>query len=69
MHIFKLAFLSLIRKPTKAIVIFSVLFMIFSLVFTGIIIQNTITASKDYTRKALGGNVELKIDYVKALKK
>lgn len=67
MHIFKLAFLSLIRKPTKAIVIFSVLFMIFSLVFTGIIIQNTITASKDYTRKALGGNVELKIDYVKAM--
>lgn len=53
MHIFQLAFLSLKRKPTKGIVIFSVLFMIFSLIFTGIIIQNTITASKDYTRKAL----------------
>lgn len=67
MHIFKLAFLSLIRKPTKGIVIFSILFMIFSLVFTGIIIKNTIAASKDYTRKALGGNVEMKIDYVKAM--
>lgn len=67
MHIFQLAFLSLKRKPTKGIVIFSVLFMLFSLIFTGIIIQNTITASKDYTRKALGGNVEMKVDFAKAM--
>lgn len=61
------AFLSVTRKPTKGIVIFLILFMVFTLIFTSIIIQNTIQASKDFTRKELGGNVEMKIDYIKSM--
>ncbi|MDH8676998.1 FtsX-like permease family protein [Fusibacter bizertensis] len=61
------AFLSVIRKPTKGIVIFLILLMVFTLIFTSIIIQNTIQASKDFTRKELGGNVEMKIDYIKSM--
>ncbi|GAB6108973.1 ABC transporter permease [Fusibacter bizertensis] len=61
------AFLSIIRKPTKGIVIFLILLMVFTLIFTSIIIQNTIQASKDFTRKELGGNVEMKLDYIKSM--
>lgn len=61
------AFLSVVRKPTKGIVIFLIFLMVFTLIFTSIIIQNTIKASKDFTRKELGGNVEMKVDFIKAM--
>ncbi len=68
MRAVKHAFLSLIRKPTKAIMIFAILFVVYGLVFTGIIIQNSVNQSKTYVRKALGAVVEMKADYMKAMK-
>jgi len=68
MRVIKHAFLSLIRKPTKAIMIFAILFVVFGLVFTGIIIQNSITKSKEFVRNELGAEVEFKPDYIKAMK-
>ncbi len=61
------AVLSLVRKPTKAIMLFFIMLVIFSLVFTGIIIQNSISRSKEAVRRGLGGIVELKADYMKAM--
>lgn len=68
MRAVKHAFLSLIRKPTKGIMIFAILFVVYGLVFTGIIIQNSVNQSKTYVRKALGAVVEMKADYMKAMK-
>lgn len=60
--------LSLIRKPTKAIMIMIILFIVFSMVFTGVIIQRSISESKDFVRLKLGAVVEYKADYMKAMK-
>ncbi|WFR55708.1 FtsX-like permease family protein [Anaerocolumna sp. AGMB13025] len=67
MRAIKHAFLSLIRKPTKAIMIFVILFVVYGLVFTGIIIKNSVNSSKVYVRKELGAVVEMKADYMKAM--
>ncbi len=66
MRILKHGFLSLIRKPAKVLMIFAILFVVFSLLFTGVIIQNSIDESKVYIRKQLGAAVEYKADYQKA---
>lgn len=68
MRAIKHAILSLIRKPTKAIMILAILFVVYGLVFTGIIIQNSVTSSKEYVRKELGAVVEMRADYMKAMK-
>ena len=68
MRSFKHGILSLIRKPTKAVMIFIILFVVFSMVFTGVIIQNSISKSKDYIRLGLGAVVEYKADFLKAMK-
>lgn len=62
------AFLSIVRKPSKAILLFVILLVIFSLVFTGIIIQNSILRSKEAIRRGLGAIVSLEPDYMKAMK-
>lgn len=62
------AFLSIVRKPSKAILLFVILLVIFSLVFTGIIIQNSILRSKESVRRGLGAIVALEPDYMKAMK-
>ncbi len=67
MRAVKHAVLSLIRKPTKAIMILIILFVVYGLVFTGIIIQNSVKSSKEYIRKELGAIVQLKPDYLKAI--
>lgn len=67
MRVFSHAILSLVRKPAKAIMIFVILLVVFALVFTGIIIQNSITRSKEYVRKGLGAIVEMRADYMKAM--
>lgn len=67
MRAIKHAFLSLIRKPTKAIMIFAILFVVYGLVFTGIIIQNSVISSKEYVRKELGAVVEMKGNFMKAM--
>ncbi len=46
--------------------IFAILFVVFSLLFTGVIIQNSIDESKVFIRKQLGAAVEYKADYQKA---
>lgn len=66
MRAFKHAFLSLIRKPTKAVMIFVILFVVYGLVFTGIIIQNSVKSSKEYVRKELGAVVDMQVDIAKA---
>lgn len=65
MRIFKHAFLSLVRKPTKAIMIFGILFVVFGLVFTGILIRNSVTESKKYIRIEMGAVVSYVPNYVK----
>lgn len=67
MRIIKHAFLSLCRKPTKAIMILVILFVVYGLIFTGIIIQNSVKTSKDYVRKELGAIVEMKTDFGKVM--
>lgn len=67
MRVIKHALLSLYRKPTKAIMIFVILFVVYGLIFTGIIIQNSVRTSKDYVRKELGAIVEMKTDYRKVM--
>ena len=67
MRIIKHALLSLLRKPTKAIMIFSILILVFGLVFTGIIIQNSVSESKDFVRIQLGATVSYAPDYMKAM--
>lgn len=63
MRTIKHAALSLLRKPTKAIMIFLIMFIVFGLVFTGIIIQNSINESKEYIRITMGGVVDYVMDY------
>ncbi|MBN2222253.1 MAG: ABC transporter permease [Vallitaleaceae bacterium] len=63
MRTLKHATLSLLRKPTKAIMIFLIMFIVFGLVFTGIIIQNSINESKEYIRITMGGVVDYVMDY------
>lgn len=60
--------LSLIRKPTKAVMIFVILFVVFSMVFTGVIIQKSIAESRNFIRLGLGAVVEYKADFMKAMK-
>lgn len=67
MRIFKHALLSLLRKPTKAVMIFCILVLVFGLVFTGIIIQKSLKESKDFVRIQLGGTVQYVPDYNKAM--
>lgn len=67
MRIIKHALLSLVRKPTKAVMIFVILFVVFGLIFTGIIIKNSIGQSKIFIRQQLGASVEMKADYAKAM--
>ncbi len=68
MRILKHSFLSLLRKPTKAVMILVILFIVFSMVFTGVIIQNSIAKSKEFVRLELGAIVEYKADFMKAYK-
>ncbi|WP_240840164.1 ABC transporter permease [Acidaminobacter sp. JC074] len=60
------SFLSLLRKPTKALMILVILFVVFSMVFTGVIIQNSISKSKEFVRLEMGAVVEYKSDFMKA---
>lgn len=67
MRFLKHGLLSIIRKPTKAIMIFVIMFVVFSMVFTGIIINNSVTQSKEFIRRGLGAIVEYKTNYAVAL--
>lgn len=67
MKIFKHAVLNLIRKPMKAIMILLIIVLVFSLVFTGIIIQNSIYQSRIFIRMQLGAVVRYEQDWYKAM--
>jgi putative ABC transport system permease protein len=54
---------SLVRRPAKTGMLFVILFVVFNLVFTGFIIQNSIAKSKDYIRAQIGSVVEYRMDY------
>ncbi|MDD2954656.1 MAG: ABC transporter permease, partial [Parabacteroides sp.] len=44
-----------------------ILFVVYGLIFTGIIIQNSVKSSKDYVRKELGAIVEMRANFGKAM--
>lgn len=54
---------SLIRRPAKTAMLFVILLVIFNLIFTGFIIQNSIQKSKEYIRSQIGSAVEYKMDF------
>ena len=56
-------FKSLIRRPAKTAMLFIILLVIFNLIFTGFIIQNSIQKSKEYIRSQIGSAVEYKMDF------
>lgn len=67
MRAVKHAVLSLIRKPAKAVMIFVIILVVYGLVFTGIIIQNSVKSSKEYVRKELGAVVSMRADAVRVI--
>ena len=67
MRALKHAILSLIRKPAKAVMIFVIISVVYGLVFTGIIIQNSVKTSKEYVRKELGAVVSMTVNSVKVI--
>jgi putative ABC transport system permease protein len=54
---------SLIRRPAKTGMLFVILFVVFNLIFTGFIIQNSIEKSKGYIRAQIGSAVEYRMDF------
>lgn len=54
---------SLVRRPAKTGMLFIILFVVFNLIFTGFIIQNSIAKSKDYIRNQIGSAVEYRMDF------
>lgn len=67
MRIFIHGFKSLVRRPAKTAMLFSILFVVFNLIFIGFIIQNSIDKSKDYIREQIGSAVEYRMDYTAAM--
>lgn len=67
MRIFIHGLKSLIRRPAKTFMLFIILFVVFNLIFTGFIIQNSIKESKTYIREQIGSAVEYKMDYTAAM--
>lgn len=67
MRALKHAILSLVRKPAKAVMIFVIISVVYGLVFTGIIIQNSVKTSKEYVRKELGAVVSLSVNSVRVI--
>lgn len=59
--------LSLVRRMAKTGMLFVILFVVFSLIFTGFIIQNSIARSKDYIRNQIGGAVEYRMDFTQMM--
>ncbi len=68
MRILKHALLSIVRKPAKSVMIFTLMFVVFSLVFTGIIIRNSLEKSREFIRRGLGASVEMTMDFARAMK-
>lgn len=54
---------SLVRRPAKTVMLFLIMFVVFNLIFTGFIIQNSVQKSKEYIRSEIGSVVEYKMDY------
>ena len=54
---------SLLRRPAKTSMLLVILFIVFNLIFTGFIIQNSIQKSKDYIRSQIGSAVEYRMDF------
>ncbi|SHH85130.1 ABC transporter permease [Clostridium grantii] len=67
MRLFVHGIKSLIRRPVKTLMLFTILFIVFNLVFTGFIIENSIEESKEYIRYEIGAAVEYKMDYEAAM--
>lgn len=62
---FKRAWLSVKRKKTKSIILFSFLFIISNLVLSAISIKNATTESMNLAKKSLGGEVSLSMNMEK----
>ncbi len=53
---------SLQRRPLKTVMLFIIFFIVFNLVFIGLIINNSIKESKAYIRNQMGAVVEYRLD-------
>ena len=53
---------SLLRRPAKTVMLFLILFVVFNLIFTGFIIENSIMQSKEFIRMQIGSAVEYRIN-------
>lgn len=69
MDFIRRAFISIKAKKGKSLVLFILLLVIFSLVFTGFAIQESTKQSAESARKELGANVTLKMNQQKVMEK
>ncbi|WP_461205076.1 ABC transporter permease [Clostridium sp. DL1XJH146] len=69
MRLFDHGIKSLIRRPVKTIMLFSIFFIVFCLMFTGLIIESSIDESKEYIRYEIGAAVEYRMDYDSVMEK
>lgn len=66
MRVFTHGIKSLIRRPVKTLMLFTILFIVFNLVFTGFIIENSIDESKEFIRNEIGAAVEYRANFISA---
>lgn len=69
MDFIRRAFISINAKKGKSLVLFTLLLVIFSLVFTGFAIQESTKQSAESARKQLGANVTLQMNQEEIMKK
>ncbi|EAC4010978.1 TPA: ABC transporter permease [Listeria monocytogenes] len=69
MDFIRRAFISINAKKGKSLVLFTLLLVIFSLVFTGFAIQESTKLSAESARKQLGANVTLQMNQEEIMKK
>lgn len=63
MRIFQHGLKSIMRKKVKTLMLFSIFFVVFSLVFSGIVINNAVDDSKTYIREEVGAVVQYTINF------
>ncbi len=63
----KRTWLNLIRKPSKAVVLFIIMFVIANLVLASLSISNAVSESTEYAKATLGGEVYLSADMEKMM--
>ncbi len=66
-NMFKRAWLNIIRKPSKTIILFIIMFVIANLVLASLAISNAVDESTDYAKETIGSDVYLNVDMEKTM--